>query len=558
MTTAASQALLPSSSRHDLKNHGPLAVIALEECVLARSNSVGTCCCLRHFDSSRNDEWATAQPTSRSGGATPLEMLIQPRRKAHSLSAPSTVLAPGFFQGNLALPGRSPLSHTPLLPELLDTSSVPYICHGKRIICALRGNLTAKQLRLMSSLSEYRSLDVLRPTYRRLRLRLMMLSHGLLVAIVWLTRYASATIRFGCSQLVTERFDPLVTPGQVAPHVHQIIGGNAFNLSMDPRDDYSETATCTTCRFKEDKSNYWTAILYFKHSNGSYIRVPQKPNHVVGNTNGGHTVYYIAGYPPFQKVTAFAKGFRMITGNPMIRVKGDRDLNDVFSHAITFRCWEDDEWLGESNHHAPGIGRWDSVGLPKTFCPGGIRSNIFFPSCWDGKNLDSPDHFRHMAYPTGPVDARYGVIWHQGPCPASHPVKVPTVLYEVAWNTAVFKDDWPTDGRQPLIMSMGDPTGFGQHGDYVFGWEGDSLQRAMDNCKDEFGHPDLCKELTLLTDEEMNSCTLPPLVPEKVEGEYLSALPGCNPEQSGPEPATMVPNCGAPSTTIGASPTPPA
>ncbi|EAU87500.2 hypothetical protein CC1G_11719 [Coprinopsis cinerea okayama7 len=36
-----------------------------------------------------------------------------------------------------------------------------------------------------------------------------------------------ATIRFGCAQLVTERFDPLVTPGEVSPHVHQIIGGNA-------------------------------------------------------------------------------------------------------------------------------------------------------------------------------------------------------------------------------------------------------------------------------------------------------------------------------------------
>jgi hypothetical protein len=67
-------------------------------------------------------------------------------------------------------------------------------------------------------------------------------------------------------------------------------------------------------------------------------------------------------------------------------------------------------------------------------------------------------------------------------------------------------------------------TGFGQHGDYVFGWEGDSLQRAMDNCKDEFGHPDLCNELTLLTDDEMNSCTQPALVPEKVEGECKSAI----------------------------------
>ena len=37
---------------------------------------------------------------------------------------------------------------------------------------------------------------------------------------------ASATIRFSCSQLVTQRLDPLVDPG-VAPtsHLHQIVGG---------------------------------------------------------------------------------------------------------------------------------------------------------------------------------------------------------------------------------------------------------------------------------------------------------------------------------------------
>lgn len=42
---------------------------------------------------------------------------------------------------------------------------------------------------------------------------------------------------------------------------------------MDPRIDIAKTATCTSCRFKEDKSNYWTAVLYFKHTNGSFIRV---------------------------------------------------------------------------------------------------------------------------------------------------------------------------------------------------------------------------------------------------------------------------------------------
>lgn len=78
-----------------------------------------------------------------------------------------------------------------------------------------------------------------------------------------------------------------------------------FNLTMDPNLDIGSLATCTTCRFKEDKSNYWTAVMYFKHPNGTYFRVPQIPNHFVGTTNGGMTVYYVQ--PGGQKVTAFPK-----------------------------------------------------------------------------------------------------------------------------------------------------------------------------------------------------------------------------------------------------------
>ncbi|KAF6742396.1 hypothetical protein DFP72DRAFT_860581 [Ephemerocybe angulata] len=46
----------------------------------------------------------------------------------------------------------------------------------------------------------------------------------------------------------------------------------------------------TTCGFKEDKLNEWTAILYFKHDNGTYIHIPPKANHWAGETNGGFTV----------------------------------------------------------------------------------------------------------------------------------------------------------------------------------------------------------------------------------------------------------------------------
>lgn len=92
---------------------------------------------------------------------------------------------------------------------------------------------------------------------------------------------AATMLRFGCSQLVIDRIDPLVNPGVLpSPHMHQIIGGNTFNVTM-PTDDIGELASCTTCSYSDDMSNYWTANMYFRARNGSYKRVPQIPNRYV-------------------------------------------------------------------------------------------------------------------------------------------------------------------------------------------------------------------------------------------------------------------------------------
>lgn len=114
-------------------------------------------------------------------------------------------------------------------------------------------------------------------------------------------------LRFACSQLVVERTDPLVNPGMVyTPHLHQIVGGDSFTPSMPPVDhDLAGLSKCTSCSFAQDKSNYWTAVMFFQHNNGSYHRVRQ-----VGNggpqgalvQNGGLDVYYI----PNGQTTAFA------------------------------------------------------------------------------------------------------------------------------------------------------------------------------------------------------------------------------------------------------------
>jgi hypothetical protein len=77
---------------------------------------------------------------------------------------------------------------------------------------------------------------------------------------------AQQMIRFGCSQLVIARLDPLVNPGlERSPHVHQIVGGNSFNATMDPAThDLVRDSTCTSCTFSEDFSNYWIAVMYYQ------------------------------------------------------------------------------------------------------------------------------------------------------------------------------------------------------------------------------------------------------------------------------------------------------
>lgn len=126
--------------------------------------------------------------------------------------------------------------------------------------------------------------------------------------------------------------------------------------------------------------------------------------------------------------------------------------------------------------------------------------------CWDGVNLDSANHKSHVTF------------GYNG-CPASHPVRLPQVFFETVWDTGVFPEsEWPEDGSQPFVWAQGDATGYGHHADYLFGWKGDSLQRAMDARCDFTG----CTELQTQGFAAGNTCTQEPIVNESVDGcKYL-------------------------------------
>lgn len=78
-------------------------------------------------------------------------------------------------------------------------------------------------------------------------------------------------------------------------------------------------------------------------------------------------------------------------------------------------------------------------------CADGLRFELMFASCWNGKDIDSKNHKDHVAFPD---------LVMTGTCPETHPVRLPSLLFEVIWNTAAFKH---RKGR--FVISNGDVTG---------------------------------------------------------------------------------------------------
>ena len=128
--------------------------------------------------------------------------------------------------------------------------------------------------------------------------------------------------------------------------------------------DIPSTATCTTCEFADDLSNYWTAVLYFRARNGTFHRVPQMPNQGFESASGGMTVYYTPSFNG-QKVQAFQPGFRMIVGNPMFRTKEEASRY----RQLTYTCLD-----------TPGTRSGETMDFPTRTCNYGIMVNTRFPT----------------------------------------------------------------------------------------------------------------------------------------------------------------------------------
>ncbi|KAF9876986.1 hypothetical protein CkaCkLH20_05252 [Colletotrichum karsti] len=327
-------------------------------------------------------------------------------------------------------------------------------------------------------------------------MRVTMKTRNVFVAAAGFFATADAFWRMECQGRVgLARVDPLMSPGEPATHVHAIHGSNGISPSATFSDLVA--ADCTSCRVKEDKSAYWTPALYFQDTTTGEFEVVEQV--------GGMLAYYLLNG---KDIKAFPPGFRMVAGDTFRRnyTAGDASKPDpeksVWSllgqtkqsvleqRAVGFNCLNYARAPEGTlyRHYLPDKSYLDAN------CADGVRFEMMFPSCWNGKDLDSDDHKSHMAYPDLVID---------GTCPEGFETSTPNLLYETIWNTAAFKQ---RTGR--FVIANGDTLGFGYHGDFMSGWDEEFLQSAVNTCTNPSGKIDDCPLFTLQSESDVKQCSM--------------------------------------------------
>lgn len=360
-------------------------------------------------------------------------------------------------------------------------------------------------------------------------------------------------VQYTGGYLVTERVDPLLSPGVASNHVHSITGGNGFKANMTFDD--TQASTCTTAEVTQDKTNYWMPVLYF-YNKGKYYKVPEANN---------RKIYYKYGNGDCSSDSSrseFPPNFRMIIGSATQREKNDTMMGTA-GNQMQWQCHD-----GASNPSATGF----PTGFQSCNAQyvGGLAASMRFPSCWDGNDFDITNPLAHMAFPTN-ADGLAG-------CEAPHnKARFPEIFIEYYFDISSFDHitkDYSDPNNPPWVLADGDPTGYSMHMDFFNGWKPGALQKAMKTCAIADGGSDAATKTGLASDacfgvasagvdgyqtqDTMNKCTIGEIVSPAEDigesGKAVDALPGCNPIQS-TQPATIHPpsSCGAASAVDGGS-----
>ena len=173
--------------------------------------------------------------------------------------------------------------------------------------------------------------------------------------------------------------DPIVYPGQPGKsHLHTFFGNSGLNSSSTVT-SVASTGNSSCMGGTVNRTGYWIPALVNLKTGA-----PVVPNSQV--------FYYKSAYLSVKAadVQTFPAGLRIIAG--------DSSNKTPLSNGNVVRIMCQAAGDGAIRNYIPDC----AVGAT-------IEFMVMFPQCWDGVNLDSPDHKSHMAYATG------------SGCPSTHP-----------------------------------------------------------------------------------------------------------------------------------------
>jgi hypothetical protein len=162
-------------------------------------------------------------------------------------------------------------------------------------------------------------------------------------------------------------------------------------------------------------------------------------------------------------------GLRMIAGRGQSTPATPQDLRVIRWSCNSMPITSFEDYLA----HIPSCNIGDVVNL-----------SIMFPSCWDGVNLDAPDHASHMAYSEALPVAGGGLTIT---CPATHPVRLSQVSYNMGFPVTLQNaNPAGNSGSWRLASDMYDTTtaagGYSVHGDWFMAWEPEIAETWARDC----------------------------------------------------------------------------
>lgn len=229
--------------------------------------------------------------------------------------------------------------------------------------------------------------------------------------------------------------DPIVFPGQSGrSHLHDFFGSVSTDADTTSRTLVSADSSCLNGMSEVDKASYWTPALL----DGARPVRGAPDEHLIDS------YYTVLGKNLPVRPMPF--GLRMVAGDS----KATRPQS---IRVTSFDCVR-----------FPNGGEVTKRNAAIPTCPGGsyLSARVMFPSCWDGRNLDSPDHKSHMAYPT------------RERCPVSHPVSLPVLSIRLRWK--------PVRSVPSSRLSLSSGGQFSMHADFWNAWSPSVMQWLVTNC----------------------------------------------------------------------------